>query len=534
MTSRIYLNRCTSNFDAKIMKKFLCFGVIFLVFQLVSKSETARILGVFPTPSISHQVVFHALMKDLAARGHQLTVLTTDLIKIDNPNVTQIDLHDSYEVFKKEFNFVEFKESGGSEETMMTAIMPVLFKVVDQQLSHPAVKHIIEKRDNQTFDVVIIEHLFYHSILAFAEIFDCPIIGLTSLDTMAFAHEDNGNEANPVIHPELFFPFRHGQLTFWERWKSLKFYMRQALLLNDEYDKVYAVQVRKHFPTVRSSIKSLKERVQLIMTNAHPAMGFIRPILPNTIQLGFMHIEPPKPLANGKLKTFLDNSKNGVIYMSLGSNVQSKDLSPEILQTFSKVFGNSTYNVVWKFEAENLPNKPDNVLISKWLPQSDLLAHPSIKLFITQGGQQSMEEAIDRTIPMIVIPFLGDQDANARRMVQKGIGLHLELHTLSESKLVGAITEMLKPTYKENIQKLRELVNDQPMTSREKAVWWTEYVIRHKGAKHLEYPGRSVPFYQKYCLDFISIAIGFVGLTVTLTYVVLQRCLSSKNKSKID
>lgn len=67
---------------------------------------------------------------------------------------------------------------------------------------------------------------------------------------------------------------------------------------------------------------------------------------------------------------------------------------------------------------------------------------------------------------------------------------------------------MLEPKYKENIKKLREMVNDQPMTSREKAVWWTEYVIRHKDANHFKYPGRLTPVYQKYWLDFI--AIGFI------------------------
>jgi glucuronosyltransferase len=41
--------------------------------------------------------------------------------------------------------------------------------------------------------------------------------------------------------------------------------------------------------------------------------------------------------------------------------------------------------------------------------QRDLLEHPKIKLFITQGGHQSMEEAIHCKVPVLVIPFLGDQ-----------------------------------------------------------------------------------------------------------------------------
>jgi glucuronosyltransferase len=258
----------------------------------------------------------------------------------------------------------------------------------------------------------------------------------------------------------------------------------------------------------------MRKRIQLLMTNTHPAMGSIRPLLPNTIQLGFLHIEPPKALEEGILKSFLDQSKSGVIYMNFGSNVLLKELNPKALEIFLKVFSALEYDVLMKFESDDLPNKPDNVMVSKWLPQSDLLAHPKIKLFITQGGQQSMEEAIDRTIPMIVVPFLGDQDANAIRMASKGIGYHLELHSLTELKLIGAINEMLKPKYKANIRELRELVNDQPMTSREKAVWWTEYVIRRKGAKHLEYSGRLVPFYQKYWLDFIGIGFAIVYATL--------------------
>lgn len=149
-----------------------------------------------------------------------------------------------------------------------------------------------------------------------------------------------------------------------------------------------------------------------------------------------------------------------------------------------------------------------------------------------------MEEAIDRTIPMIIIPFLGDQEPNAKRMVLKKVGLHLDLHDLTEEKLKNAIIEMLKPEYKENVEKLRELVYDEPMTSRERAVWWTEYVIRHKGAKHLEYHGKDFPSYQRFCLDFAAIAL-FILLIITKiiarTYKVLfGRNLDGDKKTKMQ
>lgn len=216
-----------------------------------------------------------------------------------------------------------------------------------------------------------------------------------------------------------------------------------------------------------------------------------------------MHVNPPKPV-EGELKDFLDSSQNGVIYMSLGSNVKSKDLSEGTMTVFLNVFSKLPYDILWKFEDDKLANKSENIKISKWFPQSDLLNHPNVKLFITQGGLMSLEESIDRETPMIAIPFLLDQNQNALKIQQEGFGKRLLLEDINEESLQETIEEVLKPSYLENIKRFKQLVYDEPMTSREKAVWWTEYVIRHKGAKHLKYPGRLVPFYQRYCFDVIT------------------------------
>ena len=83
-------------------------------------------------------------------------------------------------------------------------------------------------------------------------------------------------------------------------------------------------------------------------------------------------------------------------------------------------------------------------MIQKWLPQSDLLAHPNIKIFITQCGQQSTEEAIDRTVPMILIPFFADQPGLAAKLQHKGVGRIIDLDNLSEKVLKDTIEEVLE------------------------------------------------------------------------------------------
>lgn len=59
--------------------------------------------------------------------------------------------------------------------------------------------------------------------------------------------------------------------------------------------------------------------------------------------------------------------------------------------------------------------------------------------------------------------------------------------------------------YRKRAQELSVLIKDQPMTGLQKAVWWIEYVIRHKGARHLRSPALDLPFYQYYLLDVIAI-----------------------------
>lgn len=78
------------------------------------------------------------------------------------------------------------------------------------------------------------------------------------------------------------------------------------------------------------------------------------------------------------MQEFLDSGKDGVIYFSLGSNIKSKDLTIQLRKTIMETFSELPYKVLWKFEEDDLPDKPDNVKISKWLPQQDVLGESNL------------------------------------------------------------------------------------------------------------------------------------------------------------
>lgn len=116
-------------------------------------------------------------------------------------------------------------------------------------------------------------------------------------------------------------------------------------------------------------------------------------VFADVISIGGAHIKPAKPLPTD-IKKFIDEAKHGVIYFSLGTIVQSSKLPKEKLAAFFDTFKNLKQRVLWKFEDESLPGIPSNVMVRKWLPQNDILAHPNMVLFISHGGLFGTSESL--------------------------------------------------------------------------------------------------------------------------------------------
>ncbi|XP_047519240.1 UDP-glycosyltransferase UGT5-like [Pieris napi] len=202
-------------------------------------------------------------------------------------------------------------------------------------------------------------------------------------------------------------------------------------------------------------------------------------------------------------------------------------LPKETIQMFLNVFAKLPYEVLWKWETNELPGKTDNVKTAQWLPKSDLLRHPNIKLFITQGGLQSTDEAITAGVPLVGIPMFADQWYNVELYEYHQIGQALYMETITEEKQLHAIHTVIDNiSYKENVIKLRELLNDQPESPLERSVWWIEYVLRHGGAKHLRAPNANMSMYEFYEIEFLLkltalVLLSCVVLIATLYYMYL-------------
>ncbi|KAK1788666.1 hypothetical protein P4O66_002487 [Electrophorus voltai] len=273
-------------------------------------------------------------------------------------------------------------------------------------------------------------------------------------------------------------------------------------------------------------MRSLREQsFDLLLTDPFLPCG---PIITDAFALPAVHFLGGLPLRAGScsavqdLETFVNGSgEHGFVIFTLGSMVSEL---PEVKAgQFLEAFRHIPQKVVWRYTGALPKDVPKNVKLMNWLPQNDLLAHPKAKAFITHGGTHSIYEGICNGVPMVTIPLFGDQADNVQRVVSRGVAETVNIFDLTSEKLLVALRKVINDkSYKEKMMKLSVIHRDRPIKPLDLAVYWTEYVMRHKGAAHLRSAANELNWIQYHSLD----VIGFLLLVlVTVVCVTVKTCM---------
>ncbi|KAH8351314.1 hypothetical protein KR084_003526 [Drosophila pseudotakahashii] len=488
------------------------------------ETEGAKILATLPFPGRSQYIFMENYLKALAAKGHQVTVINAFKNK-ETPNMRFIEVLKAHEYSDEMMSLLNVPILW----QQLNAMDYILTKFTEVTLKNMDVQKLLNS--GETFDIVLSEMIQTEPLYALAPHFNATLIGFSSFGTDRRIDEAVGN-ISPISYNPLVTSPRTDRMNFLERLENhydvLVEDIHRQLVHLPNMEKVF----KKYFPNAKKTMEEIMDSFSLILLGQHFSLSYPRPYMPNMIEVGGMQIShKPKPLPED-IRQFIEGSPDGVIYFSMGSNVKSKDLPQETRDTLLKTFAKLKQRVLWKFEDDDMPGKPANVLIKKWYPQPDILAHANVKMFITHGGLLSSTESVYFGKPVLGLPCFYDQYMNVKRAQRMGFGLGLDLNNLKQDELEKAIETLLNdPSYAKASSDISERYRDQPQSALDRAVWWTEYIIRHKGAPHLRSAARDLNGIQLHSLDTWAVLLG-VPLLVILVLLKLSSKLLGGKKQK--
>ncbi|XP_058498198.1 UDP-glucuronosyltransferase 2B17-like [Solea solea] len=520
---------------------------------LFSRCNGGKVL-VYPVDG-SHWLNMKILVEELHSRGHEITVLrsnTSWYVSEFSPHYSSITVpqEQAQNVESQSFmtNFLkrslEINQNKGSLWAfldfyshlfaMMYENQKVVAKLVIDIFEN---KTLIEELKKTRYDVFLTDPVFPGGVLV-AHYLQLPLVFNVRWILNGDAHFAFAPSPLSYI-PQLFSSYSD-KMDIFQRINNIVYHSALVYMYYYVASPPYQAVCDKYFGK-DVDVMSLMQGADLWLMRVDFIFEFPRPTMPNVIYIGGFQGKPAKSLPKD-LEEFVQSSgEHGVVIMTLGTLLN--DIGPEISAIIASAFANLPQKFVWRHNGKRPDTLGNNTMLVEWLPQNDLLGHPKTKAFMTHGGTNGIYEAIYHGVPVLGMPLIFDQYDNMVRLRARGVAEIVEVATLDVDTLTSALKNFLDPKkpYKQNMMKLSELHQDKPMKPLESAMFWVEFVMRHKGAAHLRTESYKMPWYAYHGLDVMAVFVAFGLLIVTLVWAFCK-CLigcfvstkKSKNKSKSE
>ncbi|XP_064141804.1 UDP-glucuronosyltransferase 2A3 isoform X1 [Loxodonta africana] len=383
---------------------------------------------------------------------------------------------------------------------------------------------LMKKLEEAKYDVVLIDPVLPCGELV-AQLLAVPFVYTLRLSVGGSMEKFCAKLPSPLSYVPVPMLGLTDRMTFLERLKNVMFSFLFDFWLQQYdtrfWDEFYSEALGK--PTTLCETMG-KAEIWLIRT--YWDFEFPRPYLPNFEFVGGLHCKPAKPLPK-EMEEFVQSSgEHGVVVFSLGSMV--KNLTEEKANLIASALAQIPQKVLWRYKGIKPATLGANTQLYDWIPQNDLLGHPKTKAFITHGGTNGIYEAIYHGVPMVGLPMFADQPDNIIHMKAKGAAVDMNMNTMTSADFLNALRTVINdPSYKENVMRLSKIHHDQPLKPLDRAVFWIEFVMRHKGAKHLRPAAHDLTWYQYHSLDVIGFLLACVA---TVIFLVTKCCLFSFQK----
>ncbi|XP_041968705.1 UDP-glucosyltransferase 2-like [Aricia agestis] len=497
-----------------------------LLLCTISAAFGYRILAIQNGPSRSHYNLMTGMVKPLLEAGHEVTLMAIFPEKKPVKNLRIIDMS----VLQ---NVVDDTNDINNNDVSMVQLKEMLSNVSTTILNNPEVQHALTK---ESYDAVITEWLFSDIEAGYAAVLQVPWIVLHGEMSPHMENLVDTVRHIPTI-PTMFnsapIPMNLPQRMMNTAWYLLMSFgfLKDFPADEAEYHAKFGrfAEARGHkLPPYWDAIRN----VSILFLNSHPSFTPAISLPPNAVEIGGYHIDDNVPPLPKDLQTLLDSSKNGVIYFSMGSVLKAMRFPEKVKQDLVKMFAELPYTVLWKFEAE-IKDPPKNLHVKPWMPQTSILTHPNVKVFITHGGALSIIESLHFGKPILAVPVFGDQPGNSEQAVHAGRALVVPYSPDMVPELRVALNEMLtNDSYYKRAQYLSSLYHKRPVPPKKLLTSYVELAIESKGAHHLRSKTLLYKWYEIWMLDqaAVLLAVLYILYRVIKKIVCLIKGMFSRTK----
>lgn len=234
-------------------------------------------------------------------------------------------------------------------------------------LEHPNVQNLIHS--NETFDVVVIEQFFNDALKGLATHFKAHQIIISPIGTNTWVNNYVGNPTMPSFSAEFFTGYSD-KMNFLQRSYNL-FVTGLVKAAHYLWFKHKHNLLMKEFIPNAPDIDEVLYNASMVLMCSDSSIGPAMPSVPTMVEIGGFHIK--EQTLPEDLKRWMDEAEHGVILFSFGSTIKGFHMPKEKQQIFINTFSKLPQKVLWKYEDDVLPDRPDNVRIMKWLPQQAVL-----------------------------------------------------------------------------------------------------------------------------------------------------------------
>ncbi|CAG4945820.1 unnamed protein product [Parnassius apollo] len=495
--------------------------LLILTILLLDSASSLNILGIFPYQGKSHFFVHRVYLQELAKRGHNLTVISHFPEKEPPENYHDISLAGSIKILEDDLplhrSYITVLQIG----IFLTTAGKENCEVI---LSNNEVQNMIKQKPK--FDVVVVEQFNSDCALGIAYKLNAPVVGVTSHILMPWHYSRLGIPYNPSY---VSFHFLEGgtKPTLVQRLERVVFdlYFRTLYyFVTQRSDQNTLARYFNNIPPLEDLAREIK--FLLLYQNFILTGSTLFPA--NVIEVGGYHVQKAKPLT-GDLKKFIEEAENGIIYVSFGSVIKSSSLSSDKLEAILGAMRELPQRFIWKLENKTLLVDETKVYISNWLPQVDILGHPKTLAFFSHAGMGGTTEAIHFGVPIVAMPVMGDQPANAAAIEESGLGVQIQINDLTKQNLVAAFKKVVDPKFRENVKLVSKAWHDRPLSPLDTAIYWTEFAARYSNFT-FRAAAADVPWYQYINLDVALVYITLLLLILAGFKALLSICCLRKTK----